>query len=290
MPLPASPFPNDPRMTALRDGVAAAHLEGQVDASRFVIPQRRRVMTATVPVRRHPDPAGAYDTEWLCGEAVNLYGEAEGWAWGQAERDGYVGYVPTACLGPGSPAPTHRVHDLRAFLYPGPSIKATPTGHLPFGAQVTVLDKDGAFSRTPLGFVFSDHLGPLDACEHDPVAVAERFLGIPYLWGGRSSLGLDCSGLVQTACHACGIEALRDSDMQERTLGHAVNIPDDPALYERGDLLFWPGHVGIAQGDGLMIHATGAFMKVVSEPLAGALARIAGQGHPLRTVRRLSKA
>jgi hypothetical protein len=290
MDLPVSPFPDDPRMTPLRDGVAARRLAGAVEASELADPQPYRVRAATVPLRRQPDPAGPYDTELLHGEVIDLYGSNGDWAWGQARRDGYVGYLPRAVLGPCDPAPTHRIRDIRAFLYPGPSIKATPLGHLPFAAEVLVVAQHGRFVETPIGFVFADHLELLDTLETDPVAVAERLIGIPYLWGGKSSLGLDCSALVQTACHACGISALRDSDMQEKTLGRAINIPDDPALFERGDLLFWPGHVAMAQGDGQLLHATGAFMKVVSEPLAGALARIAGQGYPLRTVRRLAKA
>lgn len=254
------------------------------------MPLARRVAAPVAPLRRTPIADGPYDTELLHGELVDLHGEAAGWSWVQARHDGYVGWLPTTALGPVDPAPTHRIQDMRAFLYPGPSIKTTPLGHLPFAAEVAVMAWQDRFGETPLGFVFAEHLAPLNALETDPVAVAERLIGIPYLWGGKSSLGLDCSGLVQTACHACGIPALRDSDMQERTLGHAINIPDDPGLFERGDLLFWPGHVAMAQGDGRMVHATGAFMKVVSEPLAGALARIAGQGHPLRTVRRLAKA
>lgn len=290
MTLPRPPIPLDPRMTPLRDGIAARHLEGQVEAGRFVEAEPCRVRAFAVPLRRAPDPVGPYDTELLHGEAFDLYERQGEWGWGQARRDGYVGYLPLAALGPAEPPPTHRIADMRAFLYPGPSIKATPLGHLPFGAECTVLDREARFALIEAGYVFADHLGPLDAVEADPVAVAERLIGIPYLWGGKTSLGLDCSGLVQTACHACGIPALRDSDMQEQSLGRAINIPDEPGLYERGDLLFWPGHVGFAQGEGRLLHATGAFMKVVSEPLDTALARIAGQGHPLRTVRRLSKA
>lgn len=290
MEIPRPVRPDDMRMVPLRGGVAAQHLEGQVEAERFVAARPMRIAWPTVPLRRQPEAGGPLDTELLHGEPFDLYGEAGEWGWGQARRDGYVGFLPLAALGPPEPAPTHRVQDMRAFLYPGASIKATPLAHLPFGAAVAVLAEEGRFSRTPSGYLFTDHLGPLDAGEADPVAVAERLIGVPYLWGGKSSLGLDCSGLVQTACHACGIPALRDSDMQEATLGRAINIPDDPALYERGDLLFWPGHVAMARGDGQLLHATGHFMKVVSEPLAEALARIAGQGHPLRTVRRLAKA
>jgi hypothetical protein len=288
--IPKPPLAFDPRMTPLREGSAARSLEGEVEATRFVEPEPARIRAATAALRRNPDPQGPLDTELLHGEMVDVYGRAGGWVWGQARRDGYVGYLAAADLWPVEPSPTHRIRDLRAFIYPGPSIKATPIGHLPFGAECAVLGEEARFARIEAGYVFLEHLGPLEDKEADPVAVAERLIGIPYLWGGKSSLGLDCSGLVQTACHACGISALRDSDMQEQTLGQAINIPDDPSLFDRGDLLFWEGHVGFSQGEGRLLHATGAFMKVVSEPLGLAIKRIAEQGHRLRTVRRLSKA
>lgn len=285
MKTPAQPF--DRRLTPARADLAAAHLRGSVEAARFVEPVRFRVTAATVPLRRECDAKLAYETELLHGEHFDAYEVRDGWAWGQAARDGYVGYLPEAALGAEISALTHRVVVLRSFLYPAASIKATPSGFLPFGAAVTVAEQDGRFVRTPAGYLFADHLALLDWRAPDPVAEAERFLGVPYLWGGKSSLGIDCSGLVQTVCHAAGISALRDSDMQEAALGRAIAIPNDPAHFQRGDLLFWPGHVALAQGAGRVIHATAYSMSVISEDIAQTIARIEGQGHPLRTVRRL---
>lgn len=281
--------PLDPRLTPLRPDLAAMHLRGQVEAARFAEGSTMAVREAAVPLRRGRDATLGYETEMVFGERFEVYELKDGWAWGQAQRDGYVGYVPARALEPcGAPA-THRITALRSFLYAVPNIKVTPLGYLPFGAEVAAGPEEEGFIRTPHGYLYARHLAPLAQVFADPVAVAERFLGVPYLWGGKSSLGIDCSGLVQTACHACGLPALRDSDMQEKTLGEAMAAPDDPAYYERGDLLFWPGHVAIAQGDGLMIHANAHFMEVTSEPMAGALARIAAKGTPLRTVRRLPR-
>lgn len=284
-----SPAPFDRRITPIRDDLAAASLKGKVEASRFVEPTAWQVTASSVPMRRGPRDDLAYETELLYGELIDVYEVADSWAWGQAKRDGYCGYVPTSALGQIA-APTHRVVALRTFLYPSASIKATPTGFLPFGAVVTVEAEDGKFARTPAGNLFAAHLAALDEIASDPVAEAECFLGTPYLWGGKSSLGIDCSGLVQTVSLACGIPAPRDSDMQEKGLGTALPIPNDPAHYLRGDLLFWPGHVALCQGEGRMIHATAYSMSVISEPIGPALERIAGQGHPLRTARRLPKA
>jgi hypothetical protein len=279
--------PLDPRLTPYRDDLAALHLRGVVAAAQFVRANVMQVVVSSVPLRRGRDAALGYESELLFGELLDVYEVKDGWVWGQARRDGYVGYLEASALAPLGPAATHQVRALRSFLYPVAGIKVTPLGFLPLGAEVAVLGAADGFSQTPQGFVYSAHLAPLATVEADPVAVAERLIGVPYLWGGKSSLGIDCSGLVQTACAACGITALRDSDMQEKTLGEVVPAPVDAADYQRGDLLFWPGHVAMAQGGGLMIHANAHFMAVTSEPLGPALARIAAKGDALRTVRRL---
>jgi len=279
----------DRRLNPYREDLAAAHLKGLVEAPLFAECAPLRVIRATAPLRRAKDATLGYETELVFGEIFEVYELKEGWAWGQAKRDGYVGYLRADTLGPCAHPPTHRITALRSFLYAVPGIKVTPLGHLPFGAEVSVTGQEGDFLRTEDGFLYARHLGPLVPDGHDPVSVAERFLGVPYLWGGKSSLGLDCSGLVQTACFACGIPALRDSDMQEASLGEAIPIPADPMAYQRGDLLFWPGHVAIAQGNGLMIHANAHFMEVTSEPIGPALERIAAKGSLLRSVRRLPK-
>lgn len=287
---PNSPQSFDRRITPARKDIAAAHLHGEVEADAFVEPTRFRVLASSVPMHRARDASLGYETELLHGELIDVYEIGDGWAWGQAVRDGYVGYVEALALAPDVLLPTQRVSALRSFLYPGTSIKTTPSGFLPYGAEVHVEAFEDRFARTAQGYLFAAHLAPLDAPATDPVDEAERFLGIPYLWGGKTSLGIDCSGLVQSVCHACGLDAPRDSDMQENALGTALALPNDPRHFQRGDLLFWPGHVALCQGDGRMIHATAHSMSVISEEIASALERIAGQGHPLRTARRLPKA
>lgn len=278
--------PPDRRLNPWREDLAAEHLRARVAAARYAEAQALRVNRAAVPLRKAPDAALGYETELLFGEAFDAYDIKDGWAWGQAGRDGYVGYVPAEALG-AAPAPSHRLRALRSFVYPAPTIKTTPLGFLPFAAEVSVIGQEGDFSQTSAGWLYTPHLAPLSRVDSDPVSVAERFIGIPYLWGGKSSLGLDCSGLVQTACLACAIPALRDSDMQEATLGEVIAAPAAPEDYRRGDLLFWPGHVALAQGEGRMIHANAHFMEVTSEAIGPALERIAAKGSVLRTVRRL---
>ncbi|MCU0819801.1 MAG: C40 family peptidase [Beijerinckiaceae bacterium] len=277
----------DRRRHAYRADLAASALRDIVSAPRYADPQPMQVRVASTPLRRAPDVTLGYDTELIAGEIFDVYDRADGFAWGQARRDGYVGYCPEEALGPLLPAATHRVADLRAFLYPSASMKATPVGFLPYGAEIAASDEQSGYLRTPLGHVYAKHLRPLAERPVDPVGEAERFLGIPYLWGGKSSLGLDCSGLVQTVCSASGILAPRDSDMQEQELGSPLAMPDDPATLPRGALLFWPGHVALSQGGGRMIHATSFSMSVISEPIAPALQRIEQQGPGLRSVRLL---
>ncbi|MFG1295200.1 C40 family peptidase [Xanthobacter variabilis] len=275
----------DPRLTPAREDLAAAHLKGLIDAPRYVEGAEREVAEAVAPVRRRPSGDAPLDTEALHGERLTVYADdGEGWAFVQLARDGYVGYVPSDALRPPTAAPTHKVAAPRTFLFPGPDIKLPPRGALCFGSEVVVREEKGAFAATRDGFIFMRHLAPLAARETDFVEVATRFLGVPYLWGGRSALGLDCSGLVQTALSACGIQAPRDSDMQEKALGRPVALD---APLQRGDLLFWPGHVAMVETSDLLLHANAFHMMVAREPLAPALARIAAGGAVLRAVRRL---
>lgn len=279
----AAPF--DRRTTPARPDLAAAALRGQVEAARFAEGEPRTIVAPTVPLRAEPRPDRGIDTELLRGEAFTVYDQdPEGWSWGQAEADRYVGYLPTEALGP-LEAATHRVAALRTFVFPGPDIKLPAGPALPFGARLAVRGREGAFAAVEGGWIWAGHLEPDDTRAADPVAVAERFLGVPYLWGGRSSLGLDCSGLVQTALRAAGHACPRDTDMQERALGAAV----DPAgPLRRGDLVFWRGHVGLMRDGGALLHANGHSMTVESEPLAEARARIrAAAGHDVTSVRRL---
>lgn len=275
----------DRRLTPARPDLAAAHLRGQVAAPRYAEGKSLQVTDASAPLRREPAPDAPLETEALYGETVTVYDESEGWAWVQLACDGYVGYLPWIALGAPAAA-THRVAALRAHVYPGPSIKLPPRMALSLGARLSVARLQGDFAVAADGaFLWARHLAEIGTFEPDFVAVAERFLNAPYLWGGRTSEGIDCSGLVQTALTAAGIPAPRDSDLQEATLGAAV--PADGPLV-RGDLVFWKGHVGVMRDAATLLHANGWHMAVVSEPLAEARARIAsGGGGDVTGVRRL---
>jgi cell wall-associated NlpC family hydrolase len=277
----------DPRTTPARPDLAARHLEGRVDAARFVDGSVREVRDPSAPIRREPSPDASLDTEALKGERFTVYEcNEEGWCWGQLDSDGYVGWLPANALMAPGPARTHKVAVPRTLVFPGRSIKIPPVEFLSLGCQVHILRHDGEFAVSPGGYLPARHLVPLDATEPDFVAVAERFVGVPYLWGGKTSLGLDCSGLVQLALSAAGVLCPRDSDMQERAVGVAVDPGPDGANLRRGDLIFWPGHVAIVRDTATLIHANAFHMAVAIEPTTAALARIAAAGCTVRTVRR----
>ncbi len=282
----------DRRLTPARFDLAAESLRGIIDAPRYAVGEPGQIIESVAPVRVSPRPDAGLDTEALYGEALTIYDQDdEGWAWVQLARDSYVGYVPTNAILKTEPsAPTHKVSALRTFIFPGPTIKEPPTTWISFGALVRITREIEANGRVfgvieAGGAIVMQHLRPVDHLERDPVALAERFLGTPYLWGGKSSLGIDCSGLVQTVYRACGIAAPRDSDMQANDLGASISL--DPAGWQRGDVLCWPGHVALVRDADTIIHANAHHMAVAIEPTTDALARTAAAGHALTSVKRV---
>jgi cell wall-associated NlpC family hydrolase len=275
----------DPRINAFRADLAAEHLRGKVDAQRFVAGRALEVVEPIAAVRRAASHTAALDTQALMGERVTVYERTqEGWAWGQLASDGYVGWLSANALGLPGPEPTHKVIALRTLGFPAPDIKLPPAVALPMGARVAVANEDERFAITTAGVHLPvKHLAPLDSSVSDFVAVAERFLGSPYLWGGKTSLGTDCSGLVQIALQAAGIACPRDSDMQAQALGTAVPLD----ALKRGDFVFWKGHVAIARDHDTLVHANAHHMMVAIEPVGTALARIEAAGTPLIGTKRL---
>jgi hypothetical protein len=279
----------DPRITPARADLADERLRGALEAPRYSTGTLMRIVAPSTPLRARPSPEVSIDTEALIGERVRVYDEHEGWAWGQLESDGYVGYFSAEALGPEDPPPTHRVSALRTFVYPGPNLKLPPLRHLSLGATVPVIGREKEWAVTgPTAFVFAAHLAPLDSRESDFVAVAERFVGTPYLWGGKTSLGLDCSGLIQLSLAAAGIAAPRDTDMQQQALGAPVELAPDVSGLRRGDIVFWKGHMGVMLDAERLLHANGHHMAVAIEPLREAEERIRLNSYgPVVAIKRL---
>jgi cell wall-associated NlpC family hydrolase len=247
----------------------------------------REVIESQAPLRRHPSPDAPLDTEALKGERVRVEEVSpEGWCRGTLEADGYAGWLPENALAAPGPSATHKVRVPRTLVFPGPSIKLPPIEALSLGCRLALARLEGLFAVTHSGgYIPARHLTPLDTFAPDMVAVAEAFLHVPYLWGGKTSLGLDCSGLVQLALAACGLPCPRDSHMQEAALGMA--LPPDLSAPRRGDLLFWKGHVAIARNPETLIHANAFHMAVAIEPIAQAVERIAAAGSEVTSVRRI---
>jgi cell wall-associated NlpC family hydrolase len=279
---------HDPRLTPARGDIAAKHLKGKVEAARFVEGETFEIADALAPLRQGPSADAEQATQALKGERVTIYDRnAEGWAWGQLEADGYVGWLPDAALARPAAPPTHKVTALRTFAFPGPSIKLPPAEALVMGSRVSITREDGIFAVTREGwFVPKAHLAGLDDHAPDFVVIAERFVGTPYLWGGKSCLGIDCSGLVQLALQATGKSCLRDSDMQQAQLGRTLDAEESKHL-QRGDLIFWRGHVAIVRDADTVVHANAFHMATAIEGAQEAIARISASGGEVTAVKRI---
>ncbi|MAS42226.1 MAG: peptidase P60 [Rhodobacteraceae bacterium] len=271
----------DPRLTPARPDLAAERLRGEVEAARYASPVRMRVALGVAPLRARPGAKGLA-SELVYGAAFEVYESAGGLAWGQAPRDGYVGYVPAEALEAANGPATHRVTAPLSHLYPGPDLKTAPLTPLPMNALLSGTI-EGAWLVTRHGCAPAQHVAEAASTVPDWVDAAERFVGAPYLWGGGSALGIDCSGLVQAARWAAGFACPRDSDMQS-----ACGTEVAQADLRRGDLVFWKGHVGVMLDGARLLHANAHHMACAIEPLAGAIDRIAaGEYGPPTGFRRL---
>jgi cell wall-associated NlpC family hydrolase len=276
--------PLDRRLNVIGPGIAEKRLEGLVAASAFVDGDPARIVAPVAGLRREPRPDCGLDHELLMGEEVLVFDAGEGWSLVKSRGDGYVGWTPSQGVGAVGAASTHVVTAPRTFLYPGPDLKLPGATALSMGSRIAVAGETVTRGTRYLtlaggGAVFAGHVASLPLAAGDYVSIAERLLATPYLWGGASAIGIDCSGLVQLSMRMAGMAALRDSDMQAATLGEPVDTGSGPGPgkrdLRRGDLIFWRGHVAIAQGEGRLIHANGYTMDVASEAVDVALERIA---------------
>jgi cell wall-associated NlpC family hydrolase len=275
---------HDPRLTPARGDVAAAHLKGQVEAKRFAEGVAYQVLDGVCPLRQAPSLSARLETQLLYGEIFTVYDAKEGWAWGQCALDDYIGYAPLSALSAEIFEPTIRVATLRTAIFPAPNLKSQPHQIVSCNAKLSHVefDEDTGFIRLPRGgWAAMAHLVPLGHKAIDWVARAERMHGAPYLWGGKDSIAVDCSGLIQSALETAGILAPRDTDMQQAALGQTIE-PDLSKL-TRGDLVFWDGHVGVMRDASTLLHANGVHMQTVSEPLSEPIKRL---GSP-RAIKRL---
>ncbi|MEE8535837.1 MAG: NlpC/P60 family protein [Kiloniellales bacterium] len=275
----------DPRLNPVRPDLAGAELKGRVEAQRFAEARPAQVARGAVDLRRAPAADAPLDSQLLAGEAVGIYEVADGWAWVQSRADSYMGYAAADALREEQEAPSHWVKVPRTFVFPEPDEEAPPLDALSMTGRVRVTAEAGRFCELAGGgWVTGRHLAPLDTPAEDFVAVALQFMGVPYLWGGKTSQGLDCSGLVQVALAAAGIAAPRDSDMQAAGLGEARPLDAEPA---HGDLIYLPSHVAIALDRWRVVHANAHEMLVSIEPLDELVARVTKKyGQGITAVRR----
>ncbi|MDW6025990.1 NlpC/P60 family protein [Mesorhizobium sp. BAC0120] len=269
----------DPRLHAYRPDLADTRLRGEVDAARFVEGRPARIVVAAADIRKAPRPDSGLNTQALHGDDVRVFDIAGGWAWIQAERDGYVGYVTETVLAERGQASTHVVAATRTFLYSGPDLKLPVTKALSIGSRLTITGsaetRGTRYALLGSGeAVIEKHIAPIGWRSPDYVTLAETLIDTPYLWGGTSAFGIDCSGLVQLSLRMAGTDVLRDSDMQAETIGSAIEPGENFSRLRRGDLVFWKGHVAIMTDAQNMVHANGHTMTVSREPLKEAIERI----------------
>lgn len=254
---------------------------------RRVTPDPARVTTDTpgqiawphVDLLAHP--AGPRDRQLLLGEAVTILGSNQQHSYIRSEKDGYIGYVTGLSITTPQP-PSHQVIAAATHSYGDASIRSADLATLSFGAKITASGDSQDFVETSHGHIPKQALAELPTPARDPITTARLFLNTPYLWGGNTRSGIDCSGLIQAALLAANMPCPGDSDQQQQ-LGQTITN----GQYQSGDLLFWNGHVALVTSPTKMIHANAHHMQVVEEPITQAIIRIARTTGPVTAHKRL---
>lgn len=270
---------HDKRLHAVRPDLADERLRGKVASAQFVAGRSAWIVSPVVDVLQEPSPDAGLSTQLQLGEEVKVFEEAGGWAWVQGTFDGYVGYIDAACIGDAAVGATHTVRVPRTFIYSAPDLKLARRASLSMGALVKIVGFTEARGTryaitSAQEAIIADHVTLLEAHEVDFVSVAETLTSTPYLWGGSTAFGIDCSGLVQLSMRMTGRQVLRDTDMQVETVGEPVAPGAKMSSLRRGDLVFWRGHVAIMTDSETIIHANGHTMMVNTERLTDAISRI----------------
>ena len=273
----------DTRITPIRRDLASTAYKAIVKRKKYVTAKLATVKSAFTPL--YSNKGSKLSTQLLYGEECDVFETKNGWSWIQSRRDNYVGYTPTINLTRKIYKPNSKVISLRTVIYTKPDIKSVTKGYLSFNSLVEVIKIKGKYSLIKnLGWCPSLDLVKIKSSKFNHIDLSKQYLDTPYLWGGRDSMGIDCSGLVQNLHQINNRPFPRDTDMQEMFVTNEVKYEKD---LKAGDLVFWKGHVAMMIDNSNIIHANAFHMKTAIEPLSTAKKRILKSNGKIKKLGRL---